>query len=78
MLQTCGEIAQGTILVWSAPEAGRRAAENLAIGAKRAGRRVEDIDIVLLLPMSIAQDRKAAMARIRPLIAFLRRILSSL
>jgi len=70
MLQTCGEIAQGTILVWRSPEAGKRAAKNLAIGARRAGRRVEDIDIVSLLPMSVAEDRKEAMARIRPLIAF--------
>ena len=70
MLQACGELAQGTILVWSAPEAGKLAAENIAIGASRVGRKVEDVDIVSLLPMSVAQDRQEALERIRPLVAF--------
>ncbi|MCY4388749.1 MAG: LLM class flavin-dependent oxidoreductase [Desulfurellaceae bacterium] len=70
MLQACGELAQGTILVWSAPEAGKLAAENIAIGARRAGRQAEEVDIVSLLPMSVAQDHQEALARLRPLVAF--------
>ena len=58
MLQACGELAQGTILVWSAPEAGKLATENIAIGAHRVGRQAEEVDIVSLLPMSVAQDIK--------------------
>ena len=39
MLEVCGEIAQGTIMVWSTTEAGRKAADHITIGAQRAGRR---------------------------------------
>ena len=52
------------------PEAGKLAAENIAIGASRAGRKVEDIDVVSLLPMSVAQDHQEALERMRPLVAF--------
>ena len=37
MLQICGEIAQGTLLTWCTLEHARIAAENVALGAQRAG-----------------------------------------
>jgi probable F420-dependent oxidoreductase len=70
MLQVCGEIAQGVILTWSTLEAGRRATENIAIGAQRAGRRAEDLDIASLLPCYITDDRRQAFDAMRPAVAF--------
>jgi len=70
MLEICGGIAQGTIMVWSTTEAGRKAAAHIAIGAQRAGRRPEDIDIVSLLSCSVSTNRQEAIARLRPAAAF--------
>ncbi len=70
MLETCGEIAQGTIMVWSTLESGRKAAEHVAIGARRAGRKPADIDIVSLLSCSISENLQEAVDRLRPAAAF--------
>jgi probable F420-dependent oxidoreductase len=70
MLQVCGEIAQGVMLTWSTLDAGRRATENIAIGARRAGRRAEDLDIASLLPCYITNDRRQAFEAMRPAVAF--------
>ncbi len=48
MLQVCGEMAQGVIMTWSTLDDGGRAAENIAIGAQRAGRQPEAITIATL------------------------------
>jgi len=70
MLQVCGEIAEGTILTWSTLEAGRLAAEHLAIGARRAGRRPEEIDIASLLPCYVGDNRQQALDAMRGAIGF--------
>jgi alkanesulfonate monooxygenase SsuD/methylene tetrahydromethanopterin reductase-like flavin-dependent oxidoreductase (luciferase family) len=70
MLEVCGEIAQGTIMVWSTTEAGRKATEHVAVGAQRAGRRPGDIDIVSLLSCSVSLNRQEAIDRLRPAAAF--------
>lgn len=70
MLQVCGEIAQGTILTWSTLKAGQRAAENIAIGAQRVGRRPEEVDIASLLPCYVTNDRRKAFDAMRPAVAF--------
>ena len=70
MLQVCGEIAQGVILTWSTLDAGLRAANNIAIGATRAGRYPEEVDIASLLPCCVTKDRRAAFDAMRPTVAF--------
>lgn len=70
MLEVSGEIAQGTIMVWSTQESGRKAAEHIALGARRAGRRPQDIDIVSLLSCSVSENRQEAFDRMRPAAAF--------
>ncbi len=69
MMQVCGEIAQGVILTRSTLETGRQVAEQVAIGADRAGRRPEDIEITSLLPCSVDPDRQAAFDVMRPGVA---------
>ena len=70
MLQIAGELAQGVLLTYPTLESGRRAAENVAIGAGRAGRRPEDIEIASLLPCQVADSSAEARERLRFGIAF--------
>jgi alkanesulfonate monooxygenase SsuD/methylene tetrahydromethanopterin reductase-like flavin-dependent oxidoreductase (luciferase family) len=70
MLEVCGEIAQGVIMTRSTLETGHRAAESIAVGARRAGRRPEEIDLASLLPCSVATNRQAAFDAMRPGVAF--------
>ncbi len=70
MLQVAGELAQGVLLTYPTLESGRRAAENLAVGARRTGRRSEDIEIASLLPCQVAESSAEAHERLRPGIAF--------
>jgi probable F420-dependent oxidoreductase len=69
MLKVCGEIAQGVILTWSTLDAAARVAPHVAVGARRAGRRPEDVEIASLLPCAIAATREAARERLRPSVA---------
>ena len=69
MLEICGEIAEGAILTWSTLDAGRRAVEHVAIGARRAGRRPGDVDVASLLPCYVAKSAQEARDRMRPAIA---------
>lgn len=70
MLELCGELAQGAILVWSTLEAIPQAAEHVAVGAQRGGRQPEDIDLAALLPCSVAASRQEAFDALRPVVAF--------
>ena len=70
MLEVCGEIAQGVILTRSTLETGRRVAEHIALGARRAGRRPEEIVITSLLPCMVADDKQEACETMRPMVAF--------
>jgi alkanesulfonate monooxygenase SsuD/methylene tetrahydromethanopterin reductase-like flavin-dependent oxidoreductase (luciferase family) len=69
MMQVCGEIAQGVILTRSTLETGPRVAEQVTIGAQRAGRQPQDIDITSLLPCSVDANRQAAFDVLRPGVA---------
>jgi probable F420-dependent oxidoreductase len=70
MLQIAGELAHGVLLTYPTLESGRRAAENIAIGARRAGRQPEDIEIASLLPCQVAESNAEACERLRFGIAF--------
>jgi probable F420-dependent oxidoreductase len=69
MLEVAGEIAQGVILTWSTLDAAARVAPHVAAGARRAGRRPEDVEIVSLLPCAVAPTREAARERLRTSVA---------
>lgn len=69
LLEICGEIAQGVLLTWSTLDAARRAADGVAIGARRAGRNPEDVEIASLLPCHVADSRAEALDRLRPAVA---------
>jgi len=70
MLDLCGEVAQGLLMVFSTMNSARIAGEHLAGGATRAGRSVSDIEICSLLPTAVAAERKAAYDRVRAVLAF--------
>ena len=70
MLEIAGELAQGVILTWPTLETGRRVAVSVAVGARRAGRRPEDVEITSLLSCQVADDGAEARERLRPGVAF--------
>jgi probable F420-dependent oxidoreductase len=59
MLEVCGEIAQGALLVWDTVEHSRMAAERVALGARRAGRDPTKVDVATMIPCAVsdAKDR---------------------
>ena len=69
MLQICGEIAQGAMLTQCTIEHAKAAAESVAIGARRAGRPPEAVDVTTLIPCATSADRDEAVGRIRESIA---------
>jgi 5,10-methylenetetrahydromethanopterin reductase len=70
MLEVCGEIAQGALLIWSTVEAVPQAVTHITAGAHRVDRRPEEIDIAALLPCSVAANRQEAFDALRPVLAF--------
>jgi alkanesulfonate monooxygenase SsuD/methylene tetrahydromethanopterin reductase-like flavin-dependent oxidoreductase (luciferase family) len=70
MLDLCGEVAQGLLMVFSTMNSARIAGEHLADGAARAERNMSDIEICSLLPTAVAAERKAAYDRVRAVLAF--------
>ena len=56
MLQICGEISQGTILTYCTREHAAVAAENVALGARSAGKDPADVDVATLLPCAVSDD----------------------
>jgi probable F420-dependent oxidoreductase len=70
MLQIGGEIADGVLLTWPTTASGRRAADNVALGARRAGRDPAAVDVASLIPCYVAADRRSALDGMRPAVAF--------
>ena len=70
MLTICGEIADGVLMVFSTPESVRNAREHLAVGAGRAGRSLDKIEVGSLIPVAIDADAKTACEQMRPMLAF--------
>ncbi|MCX7854195.1 MAG: LLM class flavin-dependent oxidoreductase, partial [Caldilineales bacterium] len=69
MMELAGEIADGVVLNYCVPpEYNDEALRHLEIGAKRAGRRLEDIDRPQLVVCSVDHDRQKALDGARKLL----------
>jgi 5,10-methylenetetrahydromethanopterin reductase len=69
-ISLCGEIADGIILTRSTLRTAAQVRTYLAEGARKAGRDVTQIEVTSLLPTSVGDTRDAALAVLRPGIAF--------
>jgi len=70
VLQIAGEIAEGVLLTWPTLDAGGRAAANVGIGARRAGRQPDAVEIASLIPCYVAGSRGEAYEAMRQAVAF--------
>ncbi len=69
MMELAGEIADGVLLNYLvSPEYNLRALEHLEIGARRAGRTLDDIDRPQLIVCSLDTDRQKALDNARKLV----------
>jgi len=69
MMELAGEIADGVLLNYLvSPKYNEMAMEHLEIGAKRAGRSIDDIDRPQLVVCSVDYDRKKALDNARKLV----------
>ena len=66
----CGEVADGIILTRSTLRAAAQVRMHLAEGARKVGRTAAQIEVTTLLPASVGDPRDAALAMLRPGIAF--------
>ena len=66
----CGEIADGIILTRSTLKTAAEVRRHLAEGAARTGRDPAAITVTSLLPTAVAESREAALALLRPGLAF--------
>ena len=69
MLEVCGEIAQGVILTRSTAEQAHAAIGHIGVGARRAGRRPQDVEVAAQLGCSISMHKDEARDRHRGRIA---------
>jgi len=70
MTALCGEIADGIILTRSTLATAAVVREQLAEGARRAGRDLDQIIVTTLLPAAVGQTRREALDALRPGLAF--------
>jgi 5,10-methylenetetrahydromethanopterin reductase len=70
MAALCGEIADGIILTRSTLATAAEIRRHVAEGARRAGRRPEEVTVSSLLPTAVADTREQALAALRPGLAF--------
>jgi probable F420-dependent oxidoreductase len=66
----CGEVADGIILTRSTLQTAARVRLQLAEAARGAGRDPDRIEVTTLLPTSVGETRDAALAALRPGLAF--------
>ena len=69
-IELCGEVADGIILTRSTLETAARVRAQLAEAARGVGRDPERIEVTTLLPTSVGDTREAALAALRPGLAF--------
>ncbi len=70
MIALCGEIADGVMLTRSTLSTAAVVREQLAEGAKRAGRDPAQVTLTTLLPTAVGQTRREALDILRPGLAF--------
>jgi len=66
LLEIAGELAEGVLLTWPTPSTIARAVEHTAIGARRAGRPANAVDVASLIPCAVADSVAAARDLMRP------------
>jgi probable F420-dependent oxidoreductase len=69
-IELCGEVADGILLTRSTLRTAAQVRMHLAEGARKAGRVATRIEVTTLLPTSVGDTRAAALAVLRPGIAF--------
>jgi len=70
MLELTGEIADGGLPLLFPPEYIEDVLGHISRGAARAGRRIEDVDVVGCIWFSVSDDPEAAMDALRGLVSF--------
>jgi 5,10-methylenetetrahydromethanopterin reductase len=70
MLELTGEIADGGLPILFPPEYLEELLYHISTGARRVGRKIEDIDVVGCIWFSVSKDRNAAMEALRDLVTF--------
>jgi 5,10-methylenetetrahydromethanopterin reductase len=65
MIELAGEVADGVLLNWATPAYMEEAMEHLEIGARRAGRSVEDVDVACYIRVAITPDEESVRAPLR-------------
>ncbi len=56
MMELAGEVADGALMTWANPDYLKVAKEHIAIGAKRAGRNPDDIDLACYVRVAVEED----------------------
>jgi 5,10-methylenetetrahydromethanopterin reductase len=70
LLELTGEIADGGLPLLFPPEYIEDVLKHISTGATRAGRTLEDLDIVGCIWFSVSQNQTAAIDALRNLISF--------
>ncbi len=70
MLEIAGEIGDGVLLTWPTLDAVGRAVAHVAIGAQRAGRKAEYLDVASILPCHVGANRQEARDAMRSSVGF--------
>ena len=69
MLEISGEISDGVILTWCTLDHAATASRHVAIGAERAGRDPDDVDVTTLIACAVSDDRDVARDELRRYVA---------
>lgn len=70
MLELCGRMADGALMVWRTPDSAKVAAAQVLAAARAAGRNLSEVDIGLLLPCALDPEPAVAASRLKPTVAF--------
>ncbi len=69
MLEITGEISQGALLTWCTLDHAATAAHHVAEGARRAGKKPEDVEVASLISCAVSENLDTARDSFRPVIA---------